>query len=116
MRAYGALQGRVLQGAAPQQAAAAARSTLAAGAGSDLEARLAEAEGRAGEAETRAARAEGERDALREQVAQAREDAAQWRAHAGGVLRQLEDLRAREASGPRHRWWPWGRRLSGAPS
>lgn len=116
MRAYGALQAPVLQGAAPQQAAAAACSTPAAGAGADLEARLAQAEGRAAEAEVRAARAEGERDALREQVAQVREDAAHWRAHAGGALRQLEDLRVREASTSRRRWWPWGRRASGAAS
>ncbi len=117
MRVYGALQAPVLQGAAPQQAAAGACSTPAAGGSDTLELRLAEAEGRASEAEARAARAEGERDSLREQVVLAREDAAHWREHAGGVLRQLADLRQTTAAlPPRRSWLPWRRRASGAAS
>lgn len=116
MRAYGALRAPVLQGAAPQQDAAGTGSTPAARGHEVLERRLAEAEARAAEAEARAARAEGERDSLREQVAHAREDAAHWREHAGGVLRQLADLRRTGAPPPRRSWLPWRRRASGAAS
>ena len=117
MRVYGALQAPVLQDAAPQQAAAGACSTPTAGGFEVLERRLAEAEGRASKAEARAARAEGERDSLHEQVVHAREDAAHWREHAGGVLRQLADLRqTTTALPPRRSWLPWQRRASGAAS